>query len=390
MQTYDGWEPLRDDYDLKREKLLGKGGQGEVYLVRSPQQAASRQNLDKRIIHLLVGVGHNTSTATELSKCLLELGGPDPAESLGALKKFVIPSDNKDEEARAIGRLEAEVKALKALHGQPGILRLLYANVAQRFIVTEFHARGALNKHLHLYRGNVLAALEAFKPLVDAASKIHQEGAIHRDIKTENIFVSTSNNLILGDFGIVFFNENSERLTTTYERVGSHFWMAPWAYDNARLELGKISPALDIFPLAKVLWSMIAGRNGFSFWEYQREENNLEILFPNDPLMALVNEHILSTRIVREEKECNGSAEFLGLQVERLINYIKDRQGYKPDNADAWPCKVCGRGKYKSDGPKYQIKGFREGGPVLLQNQSFFASVCDYCGHVELFAHRDK
>jgi len=144
MQMYDGWEPLQDDKNPQREKMLGKGGQGEVYLVRSPQRAASRQNLDAHIIQLLLGVGHNTSTAAVLAKSLMELGGPDPHESLGALKKFIIPTDNKDEEAKAIGRLESEVKALNALRDQPGVLKLLHANVAQRFIVTEYHGRGTL------------------------------------------------------------------------------------------------------------------------------------------------------------------------------------------------------------------------------------------------------
>jgi serine/threonine protein kinase len=386
LQLYDGWEAVPDDTDALVPKRLGKGGQGEVYLVRSPERVARRYQADHRAGKLIIGVGHTTNTIAELARCLTDLGGPDPPESLGALKKFVIPSDDKNEEARAIGRLESEVKALKALRDNPGVLRLLHANVASRLIVTEFHPRGTLDKNLHLYKGDVLGALLAFKPLVDGLCGIHREGAIHRDIKTENIFLTASGQLVLGDFGIVLFQEGDERLTTTYERVGSHEWMAPWAYRRERLELTKISPSLDIFPMAKVLWSMIAGRNGFPFWEYTRDENNLEKLFPDDPIMALVNERILSTRIVREAEECDGSAGTLRDQVDGLISHIQDLRGFRPDNVDAWPCKVCGRGKYKRSGPpKYQIRGFREGGPVNEQEQRFYASVCDHCGHADFF-----
>jgi serine/threonine protein kinase len=366
--------------------MLGKGGQGEVYLVRSPERAAKRRQADERARIFLIHVGHDTKTTTELAESLMELGGPDPAESLGALKKFKIPSDNKDEEAKAVGRLESEVKALDALRDQPGILRLLHANVAQRFIVTEYHGRGTLDRNLNLYKGDTLAALEAFKPLVEAVNRIHKEGAIHRDIKTENIFVTDSGSLVLGDFGIVFLQDGSHRLTTTYERVGSHEWMAPWAYKKQKLELDKVNWTLDIFPLTKVLWSMIAGQNGFPFWEYKRDENNLESLFPADPTMKLVNDRILATRIVRDEQDCNGVAITLAAQVDQLIEYIRFMRGYKNDKAETWPCKICGRGKYSSIGPRYQIKGFREGGPVLLQNQSLYVSVCDHCGHAELFA----
>lgn len=388
MQVYDGWEILLDDKDPTHARTLGKGGQGEVFLARSPEQARRRSHAEKLARDYLIQVPSGRSNMIELAKNLYELAGPDSTEDLGALKKFIIPSDNKEEEAKAIGRLETEVKALQSLKGEPGVLNLMYANVPGRFIVTEFHPRGTLNKHLGVYKGNVLAALEAFKPLVDAVCRIHEQGAIHRDIKTENIFITESGSLALGDFGIVFFHGSEKddgRLTTTYERVGSHYWMAPWAYDNVRLELSKINTSLDIFPLCKVLWSMIAGQNGFPFWEYDREINDLQKRFPYDPLMSLVNERILSTRIVREENLCNKSAQALRIQVEGLINQIKDLYGFKPDHAKVWPCKICGRGKYKSSEQKFQIKGTREGGQALLEKQSFFASICDHCGHAELF-----
>jgi serine/threonine protein kinase len=386
MQTYDGWEPLSDDNDPQHEKMLGKGGQGEVFLARSPERVTKRRQAEEQARKILQQDMRYTDFApAPLAKYLMELGAPEAAEKLGALKKFKIPTDNKDEESRAIGRLESEAKALQALRDQPGVLKLLHANVAGRFIVTEYHENGTLDKHLDMFKSNALGALNAFLPLVDAVCKIHEEGAIHRDIKTENIFVTASGNLVLGDFGIVFLQDGSDRLTTTYERVGSHEWMAPWAYKREKLELSKISPALDIFPLTKVLWSMISGQNGFAFWEYDLDENNLEKLFPDDPIMALVNDRIFSKRIVRHEKECDSSAQNLRAQVEGLINYAKDIRGFRRDGVEVWPCKICGKGKYKNSGPRYQIKGYREGGPILLQNQSFYVSVCDHCGHAELF-----
>ncbi|MGB6745577.1 MAG: protein kinase [Terracidiphilus sp.] len=384
---YDGWEPLRDENDPKREKMLGKGGQGEVYLARSPEQRMKRKNAEQLARHQLVQVGGGQWEIGELAKHLMTAASPDPVDTLGALKKFIIPSENKEEEAKAIGRLESEVAALTALKDQSGILKLLHANVTDRFIVTEFHPRGTLNQHLNLYKGDALKALEAFRPLVDAVRRIHDMGAIHRDIKTENIFVTVSGSLVLGDFGIVFLQDGSERLTTTYERVGSRYWIAPWADRHARLELSKINPALDIFPLAKVLWSMIAGQNGFPYWEYDLDENNLEKLFPRDPFMSLINKRILSKRIVRHDQDCDGSANTLSMQVDGLINYIQDIQGYRPAGAEVWPCRICGRGIYKSVGPRYQLKGFREGGPVNEQEKKLLVSICDYCGHAELFAN---
>lgn len=111
-------------------------------------------------------------------------------------------------------------------------------------------------KHLDKYKGRALAVLLAFKPLVQGVGLIHEQGAIHRDIRPENIFVANDGRLVLGDFGVVFFRDQKRaRLTEIYgERVGSHWWMAPWVYAPARVEIDEIKPALDIFPLAKVLW----------------------------------------------------------------------------------------------------------------------------------------
>jgi serine/threonine protein kinase len=385
MQTYDGWELLRDENDPQRERMLGKGGQGEVYLARSPERAVKRGTAENTVRVNLVQVGGGRWNTKELAQCLVELGSPDPPESLGALKKFIIPPDNKDEEAKALRRLESEAKALKALQGHPGILQLRHANVADRFIVTEYHARGTLNKHLELYRGEPLKALEAFEPLVEAVCRIHDEGAIHRDIKTENIFVTSDGKLVLGDFGIVFFRPGGDRLTETYERVGSHEWMAPWAYQRRRLDLDRVNPTLDIFPLTKVLWAMIAGEGALLYWEYERPENNLENLFPNDPIMSLINKRVFANRIVRDENQCNGSAKSLLADVRDLIAQLKISPGFRPDRANAWSCAVCGKGRYQAIGVQHQLKAIRQGGPAEEQQIVLYVYLCDRCGHAELF-----
>lgn len=393
MATYDGWEPLQDEKAPQGKKRLGRGGQGTVYLARSPKWAEKRRATGKRVRDQLMLVHSDKYEPIELAKCLLELGNPDPVENLGALKRFEIPADDKDEEAKAIGRLESEIRALGNV-SHPAVLKLLHSNLGQRFIVTQYHQRGTLDRNLNLYRGKVRLALEAFRALVDGVREIHEQGAIHRDIKAENIFVATSGNLVLGDFGIVFFPAGQgERLTSTYERVGSPYWMAPWAYKNARLNLGQVQPALDIYPLAKVLWSMISGQNGFPFWEYNREENDLEKMFPHDPIMPLVNT-VLAKCLVREERDCLPNAQKFQSEVDALINQIDARRGPRPDNAMTWPCRMCGKGTYRPATRSSGMAAHLRRQPLILAQISggsvtdqlpFAIFVCDQCGHAELF-----
>ncbi len=386
MSSFDGWEPIQDSGDPPREKILGRGGQGTVYLVRSPERVQQRrraaEELRKQLSEATAKIQHRDVDFSRFAQTITSLGATDPSTSLGALKHFNIKSGDQQEDEQAIGRLKAEVQALSALRNNRSVLKLLHANVSERFIVTEYHPSGTLDKHLNRYRGNALAALEAFSPLVDAVWEIHKQQIIHRDIKPENIFVAESGELVLGDFGIVFFQESSgDRLTRTVERVGSHEWMPPWAYPRVRLEAGEVGAALDLFPLAKILWSMIAGRNGFPFWEHRRDETNLERLFPRDPAMPLVN-RILDKYVVREQVECDLSAYTFRARVDDLIRQLKGNAGgSRLIESSTWPCGVCAAGVYK------QISASIPGiipGPGA-ERIPFSVYKCDNCGNAQLF-----
>jgi serine/threonine protein kinase len=379
-QEYDGWQPIGEP--------LGEGGQGRVYLARRPERVRQLDAISKKIEYELqqrTGVGSRPERSFfEFAKELVECGSSDGLEHLGALKLFVIPTGDKQEEEKALGRLSSEVQALQRLDN-PATLKLFHSNVSKRFIVTEYHLNGGLDRHLERYAGKALAALETFRPLVAALAMIHGEGAIHRDIKTQNVFVATDGHLVLGDFGIVFFKDDQrKRLTTTYERVGTHFWMAPWAYKNNRLVFDEVNYSLDVFPLGKLLWSMVSGRDGFPYWEYDRPENNLETMFPKDPTMRLIN-HILSKSVVREEKDCLHSAQDLLLVVDAVIKQIRE-SGQKPDDGGPWPCQICGQGHYLK-APQV-MSSFAH--TDSSERVPFAIYVCDRCGHTELFRQQTR
>jgi len=376
----------------ERIRRLGEGGQGQVFLVRTPERVAARQQAKAQIRPCIRDIGGyegrpSETVVQELLHAFQESTRPDNPSELGALKEFKISPEDKEEERRAIERLESEIRALEKVN-HPAVLKLLYANSAERFIVTEYHSRGPLSENLNLYRGEVLAALSAFRTLVDGVVAIQSQNVIHRDIKPANIFVAESGDLVLGDFGIVFFDTGEEkRVTRTIgELVGSHWWMPPWAYTYDRIAMDKVNPSFDVYPLAKVLWSMISGRDGFMREEFERDDNNLEKIFPDDPLMRLAN-GLLATCVVREEKDCISSALNLRAKVDALIARVqKERRPYRPDGASTWPCHVCGKGNYQNGGLKHQVKGYRLGGPITVQEIILNVSICDHCGHAELFS----
>ena len=303
----------------------------------------------------------------------MDVGTPDPPESLGALKLFTLPTDNAEKE-KALGRLDTEIRALKELE-HSAILTLLYSNPGNPdpFIITEYHPNGTLDKWLSVYKGKTLQALEAFRPLVEAVAILHKNDIIHRDIKTENIFVAKDNRLVLGDFGIVFYRDG-QRLTETYERVGSRDWMAPWAQTGLRVD--DVRENFDVFSLGKVLWCMISGQRLLPFWYLDKPQYDLTRLYPGDPSMHAVNA-ILAHCIVEDEDACWTSATDLLMAVDSTLEML-NRGGQPLTDGVPRPCRVCGVGQYLSEERFTMLSEHHP--PLVAQVYS-----CWKCGHVQHF-----
>jgi serine/threonine protein kinase len=239
----------------------------------------------------------------------------------GAVKLFSIHG-SKSRRAEALSRLEREVELLEKLD-HPNIVKLLDANIGEGWIVMEYLSNGTLADHLPLYKGLAVAALKAFRPLIEGVALLHHVGSVHRDIKLQNIFVAEDGRLVLGDFGLAFENsETKPRITMTNERVGSRDWIAPWA--DARQRIENPNPTLDVFSLSKVLWCMLSGICSLPFWYHQKDTYDLARLFQDQmtdqvregrtPQMAAIN-WILDSCIVENEQDCRvrSARELLGL-----------------------------------------------------------------------------
>ena len=371
-QQLERWEIIRP---------LGSGAQGMVHLVRNLDRVSARDECLRKIRNSITRM---TSTyrpneeqwpelAHQLSEAIIDYSRPESPAELGALKRFDIREGGPTAE-RVIQRFRCEVDVLGKLQ-QPGILRLLDANVDERWMVTEYHPGGTLAEHPERYKGKVLVALEAFRALVASLATLHAANTVHRDIKPVNIFVAADGRLVLGDFGIVYFeDQRRERLTDTFERVGARDWMAPWANTGMRIE--DVKPSFDVFPLGKVLWSMISGVPVLPFWYHNRDHCNLEKLFPDDPDMAVINS-ILNHCIVEDEATCLPSAAELLQRVDDSLRILR-LGGQILEGREPTRCRICGKGQYHRETDSSSLSF--AGRPVSL-----VAYVCDSCGHLMAF-----
>ncbi|MBD1915012.1 MULTISPECIES: protein kinase [Cyanophyceae] len=98
-----------------------------------------------------------------------------------------------------------------------------------------------------------------FIGLAKALKELHAV-AMHRDIKPDNILISTDVWQI-SDFGLcALIEEAEEQLTRAEEAVGPRYWMSPEAVSKA-MGLGDIiSCCSDLFQLASVFWFVVTQR----------------------------------------------------------------------------------------------------------------------------------
>ncbi|TDV22698.1 serine/threonine-protein kinase [Mycoplasmopsis mustelae] len=101
---------------------------------------------------------------------------------------------------------------------------------------------------------NITRANNYIRQLADTIDELHNYGIIHRDIKSQNIMISDDYNLKIIDLGISI-SEDNPGLTKTNAVVCSPYYAAP---EFSRVG-SKITKAVDIYALGVLYFEMIAG-----------------------------------------------------------------------------------------------------------------------------------
>ncbi len=382
-QKYGGWEII---------ERLGGGGQSDVFLVRTPERKRQRQSYLDRL-GKMSGKNYDSRGAAEVAEALWNYARLDLREELGALKQFKIPPESSmtlsptpgSKDAEAVERLRNEIAVLRK--GLPVLPRILDFDEAERWVVTEYFPERTLEHHPLRYKGDAALALKAFRSLVQTMAMLHKEGHVHRDIKPANVFIRRDDDLVPGDFGIVFLPDAPDRLTRTGERVGPRDYMPPWTNLGTRHE--EVHPRDDVYMLGKLLWSMVAGHAVLprEYHKHPEYEFDLTKTFPNDPNMHMINA-ILDKCVVEQADQCLPNAqELLGWTDEALG--IIARGGQLLREGVPRPCRICGKGFYRPVAfPQVPnaLPGLRlwlGGSEVASLPVSPLA--CDYCGNLEFF-----
>jgi hypothetical protein len=205
------------------EGLLGAGGMGEVYHARDAR-------LGRRV----------------------------------AVK--VIPAIFATDHER-LRRFEQEARAAAALN-HPGVLAVYDVGVHEGapYLVTELLEGVSLRDKLNAEHLSIQKAIDYGGQVAQALAAAHDKGIVHRDIKPDNLFITTSDRVKILDFGLAkLMAREADADRTVAERTGSSAgavgtigYMAP--------EQARGQPAdhrADIFAFGCVLFEMLEGRRAF-------------------------------------------------------------------------------------------------------------------------------
>ncbi len=374
----------RDKWDIIRK--LGAGGQSTVYLVNEKTVSTSYDAVRRAMRDMVKDstTEHDAPLAYKRFRgCLRDLIGLDDPSQQGALKVLHEPENARDP-GLADERIAREIQVMSETR-HPNLMRVKEVDPDHKWYVSEYYPRLTLADNKDLFKGDLRGALVALRPLVEAVAVLHKSGYVHRDIKPQNVFVGSNDELILGDFGLVYFADPEHpRVSATYENVGSRDWMPGWAMG---MRIDQVKPTFDVFGLGKLLWSMVSGDPILQLWYFDKPKFDLVRRFPKSGHMRLANE-LFARCIVEEEETCLPDAGALLERIDGILTIIEC-------NADLLDphvrrrCRVCGLGEYNLivDGDNVSARNF---GISPAGSRAIKIFSCSHCGHVQLFAYEGR
>lgn len=176
--------------------------------------------------------------------------------------KVILGNYAADPEMRR--RFAREARTIARLH-HPHILPLIEFGDADGilYLVMPFIEGGTLTSYLRHSLPDISEAAAMFLQLLDAVEYAHDEGLIHRDIKSSNVLLESRRSgppyIYLADFGLVRTSQMTE-----FEQAGEPIplelvpgtphYMAP------EQTMGIVTPSSDIYALGVLLYQILAGQ----------------------------------------------------------------------------------------------------------------------------------
>jgi eukaryotic-like serine/threonine-protein kinase len=165
--------------------------------------------------------------------------------------------------AHILERFRAERQILASLD-HPNIARLIDGGTTgdgRPYFVMEHIEGRAIDEYADEQRLSVHDRLTLFLQVCDAVSYAHQHLIVHRDIKPQNILVTTAGVPKLLDFGIAkVLQESGDQGTLT---IGGFQLLTPDYASPEQIEGRQTTTQTDVYSLGVVLYELLTGRSPY-------------------------------------------------------------------------------------------------------------------------------
>uniref|UniRef100_A0AC35TRY5 Protein kinase domain-containing protein n=1 Tax=Rhabditophanes sp. KR3021 TaxID=114890 RepID=A0AC35TRY5_9BILA len=176
----------------------------------------------------------------EIRRSLVEFGPKIGSGSFGTVYRGYYCGDvaikriniNGKPSGKQLIDFQSEVGILRDIRHGNVLLFMGIIKTPELCIITEWCEGSSLYKRLHVsepkWEFKVAKVIDISKQLVNGLAYLHSRNIIHRDLKSNNIFLTADETVKIGDFGFAtvwqkFTSESAVKLKPT----GSILWMAP-------------------------------------------------------------------------------------------------------------------------------------------------------------------
>ncbi|MFD6425147.1 serine/threonine-protein kinase [Streptomyces sp. NPDC060198] len=158
-------------------------------------------------------------------------------------------------DADTVARFERELRLMSTL-GHPNVMTLLASGKDDELGLWYAMplARGVLSDEVSgVMKAEDVAVV--MREICAGLAYIHSEGVLHRDLKPANVLRTSEGVWAIADFGFARVVEESGLLTSTFDGMGTRFYVAPEQWRDAK----HVDERADIYSAGKIMQALLTG-----------------------------------------------------------------------------------------------------------------------------------
>jgi HAMP domain-containing protein/predicted Ser/Thr protein kinase len=173
-----------------------------------------------------------------------------------------LPGDVMQRSPEDLERFKREIRLARKITHRNVLRTYDYGEAEGVYFISMEYVRGyTLAELLTEAAGNQMAprvALGVSRQICRGLEAAHEQGIIHRDIKSQNVLIDHKGEVKLMDFGIARMAEAHEGMTQAGLIVGTPHYMSPEQVQGRQLD-----PRSDVYSMGVLIYEMVSGRKPF-------------------------------------------------------------------------------------------------------------------------------